>query len=86
MQCAYNLFPLYTFPPPSLQPADAIAHSSSQYGTITDRPILLDEVFCTGTETRLVDCSYTSRHDCSHFEDAGVECNTTCKSGGYSGE
>ena len=39
-------------------------------------PILLDEVNCDGTETRLVDCLSASidEHDCEHNEDVGVRC------------
>ena len=38
-------------------------------------PIHLDTVSCSGTEERLIDCSYDSdtRED-SHSEDAGVFC------------
>ena len=33
-------------------------------------------VRCTGTESRLLSCSYStpSRYSCSHYEDAGVRC------------
>ena len=43
--------------------------------------ILLDEVNCTGTETRLVDCSSNPLgiHNCGHFEDAGVTCQGICR-------
>ena len=39
-------------------------------------PIHLDNVRCSGTEQRLVDCSANpvSNHDCGHHEDAGVRC------------
>ena len=38
--------------------------------------IWLDEVRCTGSETRLIDCPANSlgSHDCGHHEDAGVRC------------
>ena len=38
--------------------------------------IILDELRCTGTESRLIDCPHNGvlRHDCGHSEDAGVRC------------
>ena len=41
--------------------------------------ILMDDVQCSGTESRLVDCTHTSRHDCEHSEDASVRCLTLRK-------
>ena len=51
------------------------AFSSASFGEGTG-PILLDQVNCFGTESRLADCFANSigSHDCSHFEDAGVRC------------
>ncbi len=40
--------------------------------------ILLDDVACTGIETRLIDCPFTSNHNCAHSEDASVRCEE-CK-------
>ena len=41
--------------------------------------ILLDNMECTGTEERLIDCPHQgfNQHDCRHSEDAGVLCQ--CK-------
>ena len=38
--------------------------------------ILLDELQCTGNETRLIDCpsNEVGAHNCAHFEDIGVSC------------
>ena len=43
--------------------------------------IWLDNVVCTGNETRLYDCQNTGIgvHNCSHFEDVGIRCLTECK-------
>jgi hypothetical protein len=55
--------------------AGAVARSFSYFGQGTD-PILLDDVACVGTETRLLDCPYRSTHNCIHLEDAGVTCQS----------
>ena len=36
--------------------------------------IVMDEVWCMGSEGRLVNCRHTTRHGCSHSEDSSVRC------------
>lgn len=43
--------------------------------------ILMDDVSCTGSETRLALCSHVTNHNCNHFEDASVRCGTRCTDG-----
>ena len=42
-------------------------------------PILLDNVNCTGSESRLIQCPHdgVGNHNCFRFEDAGVQCLTS---------
>ena len=38
-------------------------------------PIIMDNVFCSGSETHLLNCSYDpNTFEDSHYEDAGVQC------------
>lgn len=55
--------------------ADAVAFSGGYFGAGSGT-IYLDEVGCTGIETRLIDCSRSSYVYCryGHSEDAGVRC------------
>lgn len=62
---------------------DAIIHSGASFGQGSG-PIYLDDVTCSGTEARLIDCSYDrSTSDCSHSRDAGVTCGTECMNTHY---
>lgn len=52
---------------------DAVAVYTFTAGTGS---IHLDNLQCTGRESRLIDCPHrgVGIHDCSHSEDAGVHC------------
>ena len=56
-------------------PTDAVAFSSSHFGTGTG-PIHLDDVDCSGSENNLTECLHSSNVNCTngHSEDAGVRC------------
>lgn len=38
-------------------------------------PIFLDQVHCSGTESRLSDCDTTEVHMCDHDDDVGIICH-----------
>ncbi len=48
--------------------------------------IILDDVFCIGSEIRLVDCQHSpiGTHNCGHREDAGVVCQGSSSTSGIS--
>ena len=54
----------------------AVAVGFADFGPGTG-PILVSNVQCNGSESRLVDCSYAPRRSCEHFDDAGVICRGT---------
>ena len=52
----------------------AVAVTNSLYGE-SGQQILLDDVNCIGVETAILECAYDSdTSDCSHSDDAGVQC------------
>ena len=53
--------------------ADVVAVTRGYFGSSTSRPIFLDNVQCTGSETNITQCTYTEEN-CDHSEDAGVIC------------
>jgi deleted-in-malignant-brain-tumors protein 1 len=57
----------------------ATSFSNAFFGQGTGR-ILLDNLGCAGTETRLVDCPHNGIgiENCVHAEDAGLRCAGKC--------
>ena len=55
----------------------SFAYSSSHFGQGTG-PIWLDNIQCTGTESRLDQCPHNGIgvHNCIHSEDTGVRCTS----------
>ena len=51
----------------------ATAFANARFGQGTG-PIVMDEVRCTASEVRLMDCPFSLSHDCGHHQDAGVRC------------
>ena len=56
----------------------ATAFSSAYFGDGVG-PILLYDVYCSGSETKLIDCGHfgLGQHNCDHSDDAGVRCKGT---------
>ena len=53
--------------------AGATALSGAHFG-VGSGSILMDDVACTGSETRLSSCSHSTTNNCGHSEDASVRC------------
>ena len=53
----------------------ATAYSNSYFGGGTGG-IYLDDLSCTWSESRLIDCGHSGIgvHNCAHTDDAGVRC------------
>ena len=58
----------------SILPSDAVAFTDAHFGQSAGN-VLIGGVGCTGTESSLLSCSYTSG-SCQHSDDAGVRCQS----------
>lgn len=60
---------------------DAQPFSSARFGQGMGA-IVLDDLMCNGTESRLIDCANAglTMHNCDHSEDASVRCQIQRKS------
>ena len=77
-----TLFKCYNILRHTITDTGSFARTNAYFGRGTV-PILLDNVACRGTESRLIDCIYSSHtSDCNHGEDAGV----TCQPANYNSE
>ena len=58
--------------------AGATAYSYARFGRGSGG-IFLDNLYCRGTESRLIDCSHSGIgvHNCDHSADAGLRCQGT---------
>ena len=55
-------------------PTDSVLTFHNAYFGQGNGSIYMDDVSCVGTESSLFSCSYTSNHNCVHYEDASVRC------------
>ena len=53
--------------------AATVAVCCAKYGR-SPHPIRMNDVQCSGSESRLTDCPHYTNHNCRHSEDAGVQC------------
>jgi len=51
-----------------------VSYYGGSYNHEGSGSINMDDVSCTGSETSLFECSYSSDNNCSHGEDVGVAC------------
>ena len=68
-------FPACVCCKPLVSNAGATAYSTAYFGRGTGG-IFLDNLYCTGRESRLVDCTHNGIgvHNCDHSADAGLRC------------
>ena len=72
MVCKRSLLVLFRF---TFVPTDAVSFHRAHFGAGTG-PIHLNNVDCSGSETKLINCSHNSYFRCysGHLEDVGVRC------------
>ena len=55
----------------------AVPYTDAYFGSGTGRPIFRRRLYCTGSETRFVNCTSNEYNGCSHKYDVGVLCPTS---------
>ena len=48
----------------------------ASFGRARTGPMWIADVVCTGSESRLIDCRYTTDHNCTYREEVGISCRT----------
>ena len=52
----------------------SVSKTTEFFSGVSEGPIHMDRVACSGKEPLLVNCSYSMNHDCTHAKDIGVVC------------
>ena len=52
----------------------SVQQTTEFFTGVSEGPIHMDRVACSGQEPLLVNCSYATHHDCTHAKDIGVVC------------
>ena len=61
--------------------SEVVPVKKAGFGSAHSRPIIFDNMKCTGSEENILNCSYDSVSNCDHSEDAGVICGSVCLNG-----
>ena len=59
--------------------AGSIPVLNSGLGSPANRSIILDNVVCSGRESKLTECEYSTTNNCDRSEEAGVRCEGEMK-------
>ena len=62
-------------------PLASFAANSSLFGPGVGLDIVASNFSCTGSESSIYNCPYSTDADCGHHQDAAVLCNVPCTDG-----